>query len=496
MDRLTHSTGRPKHLEQNLNRLVVDTGKNNATSTSQEKTTLPTLRNIVEKNGIKLFPFFQQNEYKYRDLLNSSETESSSIVESSSYSDEDDIDSFKKSASEPTFSSRPTLSKKKNSTNSSEVHAISFFEHMPEDVFRKMLFENLIDLNDIPATAKNLMNFASTNKVNREFVRVLLSEKGLKEVSFEITKLFIPNLLATLAKDNNAQFTQANIDELVHNWPYLTFDSSLKENTIFTTRGLKALKKIVCHPELREVRIINNLPENNSEDIKNFQDCINNGLELLYSLLSRKSASSLKVDLIFKNWEPLFHYNFQFKDKVLGLIKEIKNRDDSCGSVIFGEMDLSTVSNSSYMDFKCKTEFVKIMCNIALKHSAHTISLAGFYLSDEDLGSILDEMQLYDNSSLQHLDLSTNRLLGHAVENLAEWLKSDKTRIKNLILNRMNYISFSELDILADALKNNNYLELVVLGDSIHDEFLIRHRIRKDERVKYCIPFKPLPDWI
>jgi len=72
------------------------------------------------------------------------------------------------------------------------------------------------------------------------------------------------------------------------------------------------------------------------------------------------------------------------------------------------------------MDFKCKTEFVKIMCNIALKHSAHTISLAGFYLSDEDLGSILDEMQLYDNSSLQHLDLSTNRLLGHAVENLAE----------------------------------------------------------------------------
>ena len=58
----------------------------------------------------------------------------------------------------------------------------------------------------------------------------------------------------------------------------------------------------------------------------------------------------------------------------------------------------------------------------------------------------------------------------------------------------MNYISFSELDILADALKNNNYLELVVLDDSLQFEFLIRHRIRKDERVKYCIPFKPLPD--
>ncbi len=493
MDRSTHSTFRPKHLEQNLNTLVVDTEKNNATSTSQEKTTLPTLRNIAEKNGIKLYPFIQQNEYKYRDLLNSSETDSSSIVESSSSSDEDDIDSFKKSASEPTFSSRPTLSKEKNSTKLSEVHAISFFEHMPEDAIRKILSQQFIDLSDIPTTAKNLMHFASISKFNREYVRELLTEEGMREVSFEITKLFIPNLLATLAKDNNAQFTQVDVDELVHNWPYLTIDSSLKENTVFTNRGLKVLKKIVCHPELKKVRIINNLPENNSEDIKNFQDCINNGLELLYSLLSRKSASSLKVDLIFKNWEPLFHSNFQFKDKAIGLIKEIKNRDDSCGSVIFGEMDLSTVSNSSYMDFKYKTEFLKIMCNIALKHSAHTISLAGFYLSDEDLGSILDEMQLYDNSSLQHLDLSANHLLGHAVENLAEWLKSDKTRIKNLILNRMNYILFSELDILADALKNNNYLELVVLDDSLQFEFLIRHRIRKDERVKFCIPFKPSP---
>jgi hypothetical protein len=57
----------------------------------------------------------------------------------------------------------------------------------------------------------------------------------------------------------------------------------------------------------------------------------------------------------------------------------------------------------------------------------------------------------------------------------------------------MNYISFSELDILADALKNNNYLELVVLDDSIQAEVLRDHPIRKDERVKFSIPFKPSP---
>ena len=134
MDRLTHATGRPKHLEQNLNRLDVVAGNNNATSTSQEKTTLPTLRNIAEKNGIKLYPFIQQSEYKYRDLLNSSETESSSIVESSSYSDEDDIDSFKNSASEPTFSSRPTPAEKKSGATTSEVSSISFFENMPPEM--------------------------------------------------------------------------------------------------------------------------------------------------------------------------------------------------------------------------------------------------------------------------------------------------------------------------------------------------------------------------
>ncbi len=288
MDRLTHSTGRPKHLEQNLNSLDVVTRNNNSTSASQEKITLPTLRNIAEKNGIKLYPFIQKNEYKYKNLLNSSETDSSSIVESSSSSDEDDNGGFKKTASEITLSSRLTSATEKYSPTSSEVRSFPFFEHMPLEIIRKMLLENLIDLNNLPATAKNLMHFASISKFNRELVRVLLTEEGAQEISFEITKPFIPNLLATLAKDSNAQFTQADIDELVHNWPYLTFDSSLKENTIFTNRGLKALKKIVCHPGLKEIRIINNLPENNSQDIKNFQACIINGLELLCSLLSRK----------------------------------------------------------------------------------------------------------------------------------------------------------------------------------------------------------------
>ena len=106
MDRLTHSTERPKHIEQNLNRLVVDTTNNKPTSISQNQTARPTIRNIAEKNGIKIYPFIQQSEYKYKNLLNSSETDSSSIVESSSSSDEDG--ELKKPTSEITLSSRPS----------------------------------------------------------------------------------------------------------------------------------------------------------------------------------------------------------------------------------------------------------------------------------------------------------------------------------------------------------------------------------------------------
>ena len=113
MDRSTHSTTRPKHLEQNLNRLVVDIGNNKPTSISQNQTAPPTLRNIAEKNGIKLYPFIQQSEYKYKDVLNSSETDRSNLVEAPSSADGEVNIILKKSACEITLSSRPTLSKKK-----------------------------------------------------------------------------------------------------------------------------------------------------------------------------------------------------------------------------------------------------------------------------------------------------------------------------------------------------------------------------------------------
>ena len=181
MDRSTHSTSRPKHLEQNLNRLNIDTGNNKPTSISQNQTAPPTLRNIAENNEKIIYPSIQVKEQKNSLIELDAD---SSIVESSSYSDEDVNENFKKNASEPTLISRPSLGQKKNGAEASEVGSIPFFEHMPEDVIRKILFEQLIDLNDIHKTAKNLMHFASISKFNREYVRVLLTEEGMREVSF------------------------------------------------------------------------------------------------------------------------------------------------------------------------------------------------------------------------------------------------------------------------------------------------------------------------
>jgi hypothetical protein len=125
MDRLTYSNGRPKHLEQNLNRLVVDTSNNKPTSASQAKTTQPTLRNISEKNGKIIYPSIQLQEYKNSIIRNdddssivesssvSDDEDSSSIVESSSGSGEDVNDRFKKTTSEITLSSRPSSTQKK-----------------------------------------------------------------------------------------------------------------------------------------------------------------------------------------------------------------------------------------------------------------------------------------------------------------------------------------------------------------------------------------------
>ena len=56
MDRSTHSTSRPEHPEQNLNRLNIDTGNNKPTSISQNQTAPPTLRNIAENNEKIIYP--------------------------------------------------------------------------------------------------------------------------------------------------------------------------------------------------------------------------------------------------------------------------------------------------------------------------------------------------------------------------------------------------------------------------------------------------------
>ena len=97
----------------------------------------------------------------------------------------------------------------------------------------------------------------------------------------------------------------------------------------------------MCHPDLREIRIINNLPEKNYKVNENFLACNNNGFELIYSLLSRKSVNPLKVDFMFKNWIPPENLKFQLKGKSLDLIKKIQKRASQCDSVIFGEIDLS-----------------------------------------------------------------------------------------------------------------------------------------------------------
>ena len=338
MDRLTQSTRRSKHLEQNLNRLDVVVRNNNSTSASQEKITLPTLRNIAEKNGIKLYPFIQKNEYKYKNLLNSSETDSSSIVESSSSSDEDDNGKFKKPTSEITLSSRPSSTQKKNSVAAFEVQSTSFFEHLPEDVVRKMLFEHVINWINFLTTEKNLMAFAGVSKFNREFVRQLLAEDGMQGVSFEITKLVIPNLLAELAKGKKAEFTQADVDELIHDWPYLTLDCSFRKKTIFTNRGLQALKKIVCHPDLKGVSIINNLPDKKSDDFNNFQTCINNGLELIYLMLSRNKSNPLEVDFKTNNLLYPYDYSHQINETSFDLIKKIHDSPDNCSAMTFGRL--------------------------------------------------------------------------------------------------------------------------------------------------------------
>jgi hypothetical protein len=492
MDRSTHSTSRPKHLEQNLNRLNVDTGNNKPTSISQIQTAPPTLRNIKENSGKITYPSIQIKEHKNSIIRHDDD---SSIVESSSssYSDQDVNEGLKKTASEPTLISRPSSGQKKNGADASELQSIPFFEHMPEDVFRKILFENLIDLNKLPATAKNLMHFASISKFNREYVRVLLTEEGMREVSFEITKSVIPNLLATLANDKKAKFTQTDIDYLVRNYPYLTVDCSYQKSIKFTNRGLEALKKIVSHTGLQEIRIISNLPANNQGVNESFTAYSNNCLDLIYSLLSRKSSTPVKVDLIFKNWLPPLNSKNELEDKSFDTIKKIQNKANRCDNVIFGEINLiyktwdTPVTSLNFNPFdtrllKYQFNFIKMMCNIAVTHSAHTICLKCLGLFDADISLILNEFIKFDKSSLRHLDLSRNHIEKATAQSLIKLLQSEKTFLNTLKLNDCA-IRQDELDILNEEFKRNQSLELVEIKNI---DFLPHdHPIRDTKKVKF-----------
>ena len=69
----------------------------------------------------------------------------------------------------------------------------------------------------------------------------------------------------------------------------------------------------MCHPDLKEIRIINNLPEDVFEWEVAYQACNKNGLELIESLLSRGSSSPIKVDFEFKNWMPPLDSDYEIK---------------------------------------------------------------------------------------------------------------------------------------------------------------------------------------
>jgi hypothetical protein len=263
-----------------------------------------------------------------------------------------------------------------------------------------------------------------------------------------------PNILIKLAKDKNAQFTNINIDRLVHVWPYLTVDSSFREDMMITHRGVDFLKQLVRHPNLRGLRIINDLPAKDFEDDKNFWACNKIGPKLLCSLLLRKSKNPIKVDFIFKNWVPPKKPKFQSKDKFFDVIKKIQGEPKTCTSVIFGEIDLSrNVSTNLFISFNegkvisnrfYQLNFLKIMSGIVVMHSAHTISLVGLDLYDNEVAEIIDEIKRCDQSSLEHLDLSRNFIGERTVNSLSELLQLKNLSLKTLKLNNTNIHMYFE----------------------------------------------------
>ena len=511
MDRLTHSTGRQKNLEQNLNRFDGDASNSEPTSTSQNKTTPPTLRNVVENNGKIIAPFIQLQEQKNRKSINNADEDSSSFVGSSSDLDSEVFSSnvepssgssevvkhgFIKTYSEITLSSRPSSTQEKNDPIVYDTNHIHFFKQMPKEVIREILLEHVVDLNHIHATAKNLMNFANVSKFNREFVRELLAEDGMQGVSFEITKLAIPNLLDEFAKGKKAEFTQADVDELVHNYPYLTLDCSYKKKSKLPTIGLEGIKIFLHHPDLQGIRIINKVPKYDFGINTMHRACNDNGLELIYSLLNRKKSNPLKFDFIFNNWMPPFDSNYQINENSFEFIKKIQDSAENCSGVTFGELNLKRSPNigrcylfgkndpSSIQAKDYQFKFVKIMCNIALTYSAHSISLEGLQLSDQELGLIINEIQLFDKPTLQYLDLSGNHIDEVAFTNLIIWLQSGKTGIKTLIINSRNLTHY-ELDLLHGVLKNNHHLESIGIRINFDSS---DHPITKDKRVEILFP--------
>ena len=498
MDRSTHSTARTKHLTQNLNSLDVNTNNNNSTSSSKKKTAQPTLHNIPEKSGKKIYQSIQYDEQKNKNSTISADDFSYSFVELLSDSDEEVQRLTFHPSCEPTLSSRPSSKRQKNNVAPFVEPSIHFFKHMPENLIRKILFEHFIDLNDIPTTANNLMQFASISKFNREYIRKLLLEEGLHEFSFEITKLAIPDLLVELANDKKAKFTQADIDDLVHNWPYLTFDSShtyepsLSKYPLFTNRGIEALKKIVCHPKLQEVRIDNSFWVDVEYQNKEIRASNNNCMELLYELLSRKSSVPLKVDIDFFNWAPPYNSNFQINEKSFNLLGKIVDKANKCKNLTFGMVNIDRINELSlpYIgefqnlfrspDREYQHRFVLMMCAITLSHSAEEISINGVGLSDGEMEYVVAKIHQFDKSTLQYLDLSGNYISEATFPALARYIQSKETCLNTLKLNK-TFRWDRNIKVFLKALKKNHSLQLVELSLS---EVPHNHPIRNDKRVR------------
>ena len=65
---------------------------------------------------------------------------------------------------------------------------------------------------------------------------------------------------------------------------------------------LEILEEIMLHPDLKGLRIINNIPDKIDGMGHEYFKQNDKNLNLIYSLLLRESKDSLKIDINFKNW--------------------------------------------------------------------------------------------------------------------------------------------------------------------------------------------------